>query len=714
MQPGLAKARDRRRLAPVYFVMKQKLINLGGPALLFFLTLNSCAAQQRPWPDFYQGLLAGEGSPVQEGEESAGPKEAAAFFENALNSSNVHIRQAAAEKLLGLMYTGGKISETVLDRARREAAGPWAAALETLDPWGKPVKERVLPFLLQSGGAAGSGTVFPGESALYILRECRNQNADFFSPAESAAIEGHIAAARSRFGEALVFFRSVLNDDASVFLRYPELLGDLGRSFQYAAAGTEGIDLFLEWEKKLAEEPRAAAGGEIPRSESPVQAGGESSRFRLLFFAARIARQRGLADQGMELFARALPFAPDREQADACIWYILDSALGRGAGAAIQQLEVYASRWYDDAYFFDVLDKLSQNLAARRQWKDLIRVFALIRNRRGAATAQYAYIIGRAVEEGYLSTDETLLAADAAMSAAGEPLSRTYLRIAYETETASLYYRSLCAAALNEPFLELPNSRTASGAAAAARGSAMEFLLGFFNNQAAGFAPRYIKAAEKDLSTADLRTLAAALAGAGLYAESMRLVLAYTGREGYKMERRDLELQYPRPFKDLVEQYAGETGIDTALLFGLIRTESAFQSDIVSRAGAVGLTQLMPATAKEMAVRILRQGGPDYTRSGADNAGPDLQDPAVNIHIGAVYLSYLANLTRNTLLALLSYNGGMNRVRRWQTADTRRPGGGFPADLFLETVEYPETREYGRRVLAAAAAYGYLYQGTAD
>jgi soluble lytic murein transglycosylase len=51
----------------------------------------------------------------------------------------------------------------------------------------------------------------------------------------------------------------------------------------------------------------------------------------------------------------------------------------------------------------------------------------------------------------------------------------------------------------------------------------------------------------------------------------------------------------------------------------------------------------------------------------------------------------------------------MNRVRRWRVTDSQRPGGGFPVDLFLETIEYPETREYGRRVLAAAAVYEYLY-----
>jgi soluble lytic murein transglycosylase len=166
------------------------------------------------------------------------------------------------------------------------------------------------------------------------------------------------------------------------------------------------------------------------------------------------------------------------------------------------------------------------------------------------------------------------------------------------------------------------------------------------------------------------------------------------------MQKRDLELYYPRAFADLVEALAGDTEIPVELLFGLIRTESAFAPGIRSRVGAAGLTQLMPATAKEMADRIRRRGGPDYAEGGEI----DLENPAANIHLGAVYLRYLMDRTESPMMALLAYNGGMGRLRRWRNAEAKLPG-----DLFLETIEYNETREYGRKVLAAAAAYGYLY-----
>ncbi|MDR0597538.1 MAG: lytic transglycosylase domain-containing protein [Treponema sp.] len=168
------------------------------------------------------------------------------------------------------------------------------------------------------------------------------------------------------------------------------------------------------------------------------------------------------------------------------------------------------------------------------------------------------------------------------------------------------------------------------------------------------------------------------------------------------MTRRDLELYYPRAFTDLAEAAAAAEALPLELLFGLIRTESAFSPGIRSRAGAAGLTQLMGATAADMANRIRRRGGPDYAAAGVI----DLEDPETNIRLGAAYLRYLMDRTESPLMALLAYNGGIGRLRRWRNAEPALGG-----DLFLETVEYNETREYGRKVLSAAAAYGYLYYG---
>ncbi|MDR1106117.1 MAG: lytic transglycosylase domain-containing protein [Treponema sp.] len=515
----------------------------------------------------------------------------------------------------------------------------------------------------------------------WFLKEADTLPFSLFSEAEKAAVSGHEAAARFSFAEGLEFFRTVIGEAGDLFFRYPDLINDLGRCFQFASAG-EGMDLFLEWEGS------AGAGG----------ADTAAIRYRLLFFAARMARQQGLTETGTELFNRALVFAPDSLQKDASMWYILDMILSgeKNAGEAAAAAKNMIPAFGDDAYFSDILDRLARLLTARRLWRDLAEIYALMEKRpRSPSAAQYAWILGRAAEEGYL-TNESAGAAEAGTTG---DRALPYFRGAYERAGAggdALYYRMKSAAVLGEPFLN-------PGGAEAEHWlhpELMEFLLGFFENGAGEKALPYIREKTEVLAAAELRALARAMHEDGLYAGAIRLVSAYMNRDDYELVREDLELAYPRPWRSWVEEKAEETGFAPELLFGLIRTESAFQPGIVSRAGAAGLTQLMAATAKEAAGRLKRQGGPDYAGTGE----PDLLDPEVNIHLGAVYLQYLAGRLEDPLFALIAYNGGLSRFRRWRDLEPDLPG-----DLFLETVEYAETRAYARRVLSAAAVYGLLY-----
>jgi len=737
-------------------------------SLLFVLC--SCQAQQlrHSSADFYEGLKKNQ---------AEAKTEAAALFEKALDSPNIHIAAAAALELMSLNYSGTAIKPETISKIRKKApamlaskaSGSWAMALDALGtgsrgdnvPAGEPGpdREKILALALNNENRS------PDEAIQYLLLELRASNSDninIFSNAENAAIAGRIAVSRSRYREALVFFRMVMADAPGLFFQYPELLSDLGRSFQYAATGREGIDLFLQWEKDL---------DEIKFNKDESLKG--LIRFRLLFYAARIARQRGGAGgdpKSIELFERALPWAlsldpqnTNGEQTDACIWYILNTSLAQDAGRTIKYLESYITHWRDDGYYLDVMDKLARDLLLKRRWTDIINIFSITQNRKSIIGAKFAWITGRAIQEGLLSPREIELAVKALgaqpeASAEAQEIAQAYFRIAYNNTDPSilldgkaLYYRSLSAIALVEPFLTLPTAAPVPSEAAAAPKTAvskkaaanskpqasdpgdsmaMEFLLGFFKNGAARFAPRYIRMMESSLSAEELRRLAEALGKEGLYQESMRLVSLYTKQDSYQFERRDLELMYPRPFNEQVNQYARETGIGSAKLYSLIRTESAFNPDAISRSGAIGLTQLMPATAEEMAARILRRGGPDYTRktdkdsaaisgdeiSGdadsftangliASEVGIDLLDPGANIHMGAAYLAYLEERMGDPLLALLAYNGGMNRVRRWRNSIPAK----FTSDLFLETVEYAETMDYGRAVMGSAAMYRALY-----
>jgi soluble lytic murein transglycosylase len=283
----------------------------------------------------------------------------------------------------------------------------------------------------------------------------------------------------------------------------------------------------------------------------------------------------------------------------------------------------------------------------------------------------------------------------------GNEAAADFFRIAFEEKRAPLYYRVMSASKLGAPLiplLPLPQTGPNSGA-----GPEMEFLLGFFEFGASDLAYPYIVKMEQNLAVRNLRTLAEALTASGRRNEALNLISRYMGREDYEIQYEDMILYYPRHFNELIESSAGEAGFGAEILFALVRTESYFMPDAVSRSGAEGLTQLMAPTALDMAGRMARRGWPDYRTP----EGIDLRDPETNVRIGAYYFAYLIEQMKSPMMAILAYNGGMGRLRRWWAADRDK----LPEDLFLETIVFDETREYGRRVLAAAVLYGYLYYG---
>ena len=133
-------------------------------------------------------------------------------------------------------------------------------------------------------------------------------------------------------------------------------------------------------------------------------------------------------------------------------------------------------------------------------------------------------------------------------------------------------------------------------------------------------------------------------------------------------------------------------------MYALVRSESFFDPNIKSAVGAVGLTQLMEFTASDVARKLKLT---DYS----------LVDVETNLHIGTYYLAELLHRCDNSLLqAFFSYNAGITRVRRWLKSSLTEFGtkSKLPMDLFLETLPYTETREYGRKLVSAATMYDFL------
>ena len=157
-----------------------------------------------------------------------------------------------------------------------------------------------------------------------------------------------------------------------------------------------------------------------------------------------------------------------------------------------------------------------------------------------------------------------------------------------------------------------------------------------------------------------------------------------------KDEKVFLPYSYPLAYWDIIQKAAESGGVDAYLVAALIREESRFDRKAVSWAGAIGLMQLMPSTAK----RIKGDAGVNIKNA------QDLFDPGKNILIGTHYLSGLINEFNELPIAIMSYNAGENKVTKWLEKY-------YKDDIneFIENVPYKETRNYVKKVLKSYWQY---------
>ena len=151
----------------------------------------------------------------------------------------------------------------------------------------------------------------------------------------------------------------------------------------------------------------------------------------------------------------------------------------------------------------------------------------------------------------------------------------------------------------------------------------------------------------------------------------------------------DLDFRFPIAYWDTFIQQARTADIPINWSLAIARQESAFTPDAKSSAGALGVMQLMPATAKLTAERI----GIKYKSSS------ELTNPTVNIKLGSHYLGLmLRQFDNNRILASAAYNAGPGRVNRWINND-------IPFDVWIETIPFLETRNYVQNVLIFSVIY---------
>ena len=185
--------------------------------------------------------------------------------------------------------------------------------------------------------------------------------------------------------------------------------------------------------------------------------------------------------------------------------------------------------------------------------------------------------------------------------------------------------------------------------------------------------------------TGDQQTVAASVALENdLYFEAIRSMAA-------AKYWHDLDIRFPLAYLENYRHSAQTQSVELSWIYGISRQESSFAPDIESRSGAMGLMQILPTTAAEMA----RDIGVKYEEN-------RLVEPDYNIPLGTAYLSKgRKTLQGNMVYATAGYNAGINAANRWLNDGRDK----LPLDVWIETIPYKETRGYVKNVLAYSVIF---------
>jgi soluble lytic murein transglycosylase-like protein len=476
-----------------------------------------------------------------------------------------------------------------------------------------------------------------------------------FSEPEQTLLSGTYALTQGEWSKGIVQLESFLSAAPPALVADGTLVVDLGNAFLYDTAYLPGAKYMESLASRLTGQAR---------SDALEQAG------RLY----RRARE----------FARSLPplrlvasDAASPAQRDRAHWYIIDALFAMNTPDIAEAVGAEAASWSDPTYFIDILQKRIAELVTARKWTTLERLWSkLDASGPDEVRAQLSYVLARAWQAGAI-----------ARLPGAPPVTAAELFLDAERRSPWGYYGIMSSSMLGDlPERAVPAAPVAAPDTPATLDPvAMGFLSFGLNDKAYA----RVWATRETLSDLELMEAARRFAQAGDYRSSMYLV-GVTSRHR-RLTLAELEIYYPRAYAALIDPLSAGTGLPDHVVFGMIREESYFDADVVSSAGAVGLSQLMPSTASSVA-------------RGMGIVNPDLRDPTTNLTIGIRHFKDLTTDVDSMTKALLAYNAGLTRVRQWERASR-----GLPSDMFLETVPFAETRDYVRKILVSSVMYSFLY-----
>ncbi len=397
----------------------------------------------------------------------------------------------------------------------------------------------------------------------------------------------------------------------------------------------------------------------------------EMSSFSSVFTAGRLFQWDKDYARADRAFREAITLAESDFEEDRARWYLMN--LYKNNLIRLSALiEEFAPLWNDPFYFSDLLEEFLNLAVSRGEWALFDRLYPMVdlysSNNSTAAFSwvKYNHSSGESqtVEEQKFLIDKMI---------AGDHMS----------------FYNLMGTLLAGQTLQFDNY--AESTSDFSRGDRL--ISGFLDFSLTTLAVDFTRGIERELSNEILRQVSRLALEEGDELRSIQLAGNLSLDPGQRHSLDDIKLIYPHDFGNFIDLYSDQYDFPGEILSGIIRTESAFTADIVSYAGAVGLSQLMPETAAEQARKL-------------NIHNPDLTDPETNIHIGSAYIRWILDRdwTDNASQMLIAYNAGGGNLRKWKRLFPR-----YSDELFVEALPYKETRNYVRKVLTSSVVYGSLY-----
>jgi len=401
-----------------------------------------------------------------------------------------------------------------------------------------------------------------------------------------------------------------------------------------------------------------------------------SVRLSALEYAAKVYARHRAYKAAVSVWSQIFRQADNEYLKKRARWYMLKNTIPLGRSAVLRELQASVPGWYDFDFYSDLLDDYIATLLWTRHYETVRALYLVFKQTPpNPLRARLTYLTARLESLGYLP---------------GNDVDKEDLSHGLFTQDG--YYALLASRFLNTkpPVFTWSDRPAGGGGKVSGQG---RLIMDCFNYGLFDMGISLLRKNRELFTPAELFALAGRLYRRNQYLYCMRIVGLLKYIEKKPLYKEEVGFLYPLAFKQEIQDAAARVKLEPYLFFSLIRRESGFDTTIISHAGAVGLSQLMPATAADIARRI-----------GLEN--PDLTNPRQNALMGAYFFTDLLRRFATVPRALAAYNAGPARVRRWA-----RTIGRLPDDLYIEAIPITETRRFVRIVCTGAVYYSFLYDG---